>query len=270
MAEEMKDFAEAFGLDYSDGLEEQEQVDDQDSIEQETEVEDLDSDESNNDENEESEGEEQSEEEPGVEQEPQESRAASQSNYKFAQLRMRNKELTNVLKQVGEILGLDVNTNNNDAIVDGVKQAVLQQQAKNQGIPVETLQKITQLEHLVEENERIKLEKNTSESFTELIDEFNLSGEQLNEFTNYLIQNDMNPLEGKQVDIKGEYLKLHWSDMLQAAKDEAVASEQSRREKATNHSGSGVPDKKGDVSKQGDYQISSVAELNDFLGKQNL
>lgn len=261
MAEEMRDFAAAFGLDYSDSEEPTDEP--TEDIEEEETDEVVDEEES-----EEPEEEEEGEEEPEPE-EPQKPKADAKMNYKFAQLRQQNKELTNVLKDVGSILGLE-NVSDSSAIVEAVKQAVLEQKAKNQGIPVETLQKITQLENLVEENNRIKLEKDTTQSFQELIDEFSLSTDQINEFTQYLIENDLNPLEGKAVDIKAEYLKLHWAEMLTAAKDSAVQAENERREKAKNHAGGAAPSKKGGLDNKEGYEISSMADLDAFLKKQTL
>lgn len=263
MADEMREFAEAFGLDAPV----EEETDSETEEEVEDEQVDEETEEESEDESEDSEEEESEEEES--EEESKETKSKAQANYAFAQLRQQNKQLTSVLRDVGKLLGLDSNADNN-AIVEGVKQAVLQQNAKNQGVPVETLEKISQLESLVEENERIKLEKQTSDDFTDLIEEFDLDADALNEFTQYLIDNDLNPLEGKVVDLKAEYLKLHWAEMLEAARDEALESDQKRREKAKNHSGGGAPEKKGDVSKDGDYAISSMADLNDFLSKQNL
>lgn len=261
MADDMRDFAEAFGLEPMEPEEPETPVEDE--PEEPGEPEEPEGGE------EDSEGDDDGDSEEEPEEQPKDSKSKAQANYAFAQLRQQNRQLTNVLRDVGKLLGLDGNAGNED-IVEGVRQAVLQQNAKNQGVPVETLERISQLESLVQENERIKLEKQTSEDFTNLIDEFSLTAEQLNEFTQYLIENDKNPLEGKAVDLKAEYLKLHWAEMLESARDEAVESDQKRREKAKNHSGGGVPDKKGDVSKEGDYAISSMSELNDFLSKQDL
>lgn len=263
MADEMREFAEAFGLEPPEPEEPETPVEDEPGEPEDPEEEPEDGEEN-------PEGEEDEPEEDGESgEQPKGTRAKAQANYAFAQLRQQNKQLTNVLRDVGKLLGLDGNAGN-DAILEGVRQAVLQQNAKNQGIPVETLEKISQLENLVEENERIKLEKQTSDDFTDLIDEFDLDADQLSEFTQYLIENGLNPLDGKAVDLKAEYLKLHWAEMLESARDEAIESDQKRREKAKNHSGGGVPDKKGDVSKDGDYAISSMSELNDFLSKQDL
>lgn len=267
MADEMRDFAEAFGL----GVPESEDpTDDIDEDTSEEETEDIDTEETEDVDEEQSDEEEpESEEQPDSVDNSQKSRSDAQMNYKFAQLRSQNRELTKVLQSVGSILGLDKNASGVD-LINGVKQAVLQQQAKDQGIPIETLEKISQLENLVEENNRIKLEKDTTQAFNELIEEFDLSPSQVQDFTTHLIDSNLNPLEGKDVDLKAEYLKLHWQDMLQAAKDSAVESENKRREKVKNHAGGGVPDKKGGISKDGDYEISTVADLESFLSKQSL
>ena len=264
MEDSMREFAEVFGL---DSTESEEQLEDE-NVEGTDEAEETEDD-SEETVEESDESEESEEEEDSDSNEEASNKSRSQQNFAFAKLRSENKELNKVLRDVGQILGLDSGADSSK-ILDGVKQAVLQQKAKDQGVPVETLQKIAELENLVEENRRIKLEKDTSERFTELIDEFNLSEEQVNAFTSYLIENNLNPLEGIPVDLKAEYLKLHWSEMLKAAKDEAVQSEVKRREKAAKHSGGGVPSKKGDASNPGDYEISSVKELDAFFNKRDL
>lgn len=260
--EELRDFEETFGISSEEPEEPEEET------EEPEETDETESDEAENtEESEETEPEE--EEEKPVETKPA-SKKGSKQNFKFAELRNQNKKQNEVLQEIGKLLGLDSGTSIDD-IANKVEEALVAKESKDKGIPVETLQEIRQLRSIAEENRQIKLEKEVTEAFTSLVEKYSLSEEQLLEFSDYLVENNMNPLNG-EIDVKyigPIYQSLHSDDLIQAAVDKALADDKERREKAKSKSASGVPAKKGDVDtgKSGDYEIDSIAALDSFLAK---
>lgn len=266
MADEMRELGEVFGLDPIDEAEPDETEEEDLSEENQDEAEEQEDEEDGTEEDESEEDE--SEEEPDKKSKGKDKKTAQQ-NFKFAEMRQQNKRQTELLKRLGKAIGLDDGTDV-DTISAKVEEMLLERQAKETNIPVETLQRINQLESLVQENQQIKLEKETTEAFTSLIERYDLDEDEVNAFTQYLIDNDKNPLDGKSVDLEAEYLKLHYEDLVKAAVDEALSSENQRKEKAKKHAAGKVSEKKGGISKDGEYQIDSVRELNDFLSDKDL
>lgn len=259
--EEIKDFEDAFGIASEEP--ETEEPEEEESEEEESEEEAEETDES-----EDSDSEEEEKEEP--EDKPAKKKSNKQ-NHAFAELRNQNKKQSKVLQDIGKLLGLDENTDL-DEVTSKVEEALLAKESKDKGIPVETLQEIRQLRALADENKQIKLEKDVTEALTNLVEKYSLSQEELTEFTDYLVEHDMNPLLG-QLDIKyiaPLYQSLHNEDIIKAAVDKALEADKERREKAKSKGASGVPAKKGDVDKggTGEYQIDSMSALDDFLAKQ--
>ncbi len=262
--EELRDFEDAFGIS-SEEPEESE-------TEEETEETETTEDQDDTEESEDSESEEETEEEEEQPEEPKPAaKKGNKQNHAFAELRNQNKKQNTVLREIGKLLGLSSDVSI-DEISDKVAEALIAKESKDKGIPVETLQEIRELRNIAEENKQIKLEREVTEAFTDLVEKYNLSQEQLLEFTDYLAENNMNPLTG-ELDTKyigPVYQQLHSEDLIKAAVDKALAADKERREKAKSKSASGVPAKKGDVDtgKAGDYEIDSINALDSFLAKQ--
>lgn len=206
------------------------------------------------------------------ETQPAEDKQQSRQNKAFAEQRIQIKEQsqqikkqTNFIKNIGKLIGYEGDSL--DEIQDKVAEALLAKQAKEQNIPVDILKRLEKAESLIQENDQIKLEKRITENFTDLIEEHNLTKEQLDEFTKYLIDNGKNPMLDPSVDLQAEYLKLHFKDMIAAAVQDAVAKEQNRQKKVEDQSPSAAP--KSPASKD-DAKISTVKELDDLFANTDL
>lgn len=193
-----------------------------------------------------------------------EKKKQAQANYKFGELRNQNKQLTNTLKKLGKALGLEDNTPV-ETIAERVQTALIQKESKDSNIPVEMLERLNQLEIIAQDAENIKLEKEVSESLTKLAEKYSLDGEQLTSFTNELIDNGKNPFEVKGVDIETEYLKLHFEEIISAAKDKAVSDDKARRDKAKEHAGGKVPGKAEEGGGGSGDKIETVSQLSKAL-----
>lgn len=208
-----------------------------------------------------SEEEESGNEEPAPAPTPQ-----SRQNHAFAEQRVQIKKQNDFIRNIGRLIGFDENAKLED-IQQKVAEVLLEKQSKEQGIPVEILQRLERAESLIQENEQIKLEKKVSEDFADLIDEHSLSDSDVAEFTQFLIENGKNPMIDRTVDIKAEYLKLHMSDIISKAVDAALKKENERKQKVDEHSPSETPKSPG---AKDEATITSVKELDDLFDGMSL
>ena len=206
------------------------------------------------------------EDEQKGEETPAEDKKQSKQNYAFAEQRLRIKKQDDFIKNIGKLIGMDSNSSLDD-IQERVKEALLAKEAKEQNIPVDILKRLDKYESALQENAQIKLEKKVTESFTDLIEEHGLTKEQVDEFTQYLIDNGKNPMADANVDIHAEYLKLHYKDMVAAAVQEAINKEHARQKKVEDSSASGVPKGNSDKSEK---KVESVKDLDDIFSGMDL
>lgn len=209
---------------------------------------------------------EESDEEESKEEPAPKDTKQSRQNHAFAEQRLQIKKQNDFIRKVGRLVGFDDNTNT-DEILEKVNEALLEKQSKEQNIPVDILKRLERAESLIQENDQIKLEKQVTEAFTDLIDEHNLSKEEVDEFTNHLISIGKNPLLDTNVDLQAEYLKLHYKDMVKAAVEEALAKEGERKKKVDEQAPSSVGNSPSDKE---EAKVTSVKELDDLFANMDL
>lgn len=253
--------------------------DEEETAEEEETTTEEDSEESTEDTSEETEedGEDDSEEPEGEEDESEgegESGTASASkpskqakqNHAFAEQRLQIKQNEQFIRDIGKLIGFDSKASLSD-IQDKVKEVLLEKEAKDNNIPVDIMRRLDRAEALIQENDRIKLEKKVTEDFSELIDKHNLSEDDVQEFTAYLIDNGKNPMLDPSVDIASEYLKLHYEDMVKKAVDAALEKEEARQKKVEEKAASATSKSAADKE---ETKISSVKDLDDVFAKVDL
>ena len=197
---------------------------------------------------------------------PETKKQQSKQNYAFAEQRLQIKQNEKFMRSLGKLIGFDDNASIED-IQNKIKEVLIEKEAKDNNISVELAQRLDRAEELIQENDRIKLEKKVQEDFSDLIDKHNLDEEAVNEFTTYLLDNGKNPLVDRNVDIESEYLKLHYQDMVNQAVADALAKEEARRKKVEDKAPSSVSKAPGDKSES---KISSVKELDDLFANVDL
>lgn len=205
--------------------------------------------------------------EPQQEPEPQPSNKEDKRNHAFAELRNQNKAQAQLIKQLGEAIGLGADTPQ-DVVAQKVQEVLLQKQSKEQGIPVETLREIQELRELAQQNKSLKLQQDTANTLTTLSNKYGLSSEELSEFTDYLIEHDKNPLVIEGVDIEGEFLKSQHERLVQKAVDKALQADKERRDKADKHAAGTQPGKSG--SNPEPETINTVKELDAYFNSLEL
>lgn len=202
-----------------------------------------------------------------TEPEPQQRKNEDKRNHAFAELRNQNKAQADLIKQLGEAIGLGSDTPQ-DVVAQKVQEVLLAKQSKEQGIPVETLREIQELRELAQQNRSLKLQQDTANTLTTLSNKYNLSSEELSEFTDFLIENDKNPLVTEGVDIEGEFLKSQYDRLVQKAVDKALQADKERRDKADKHAAGTQPGKSGDNPNP--ETINTVKELDAYFNSLEL
>ena len=185
-----------------------------------------------------------------------------QQNHAFAQLRTQVKQQSDLIKQLGEAIGLEKGTDVN-TIADKVKEVLLLKQSKDTNIPVEFLKQFDEMKTIINENKTLKLQQDLTNSLNALSEKYALSEEQLLAFTDELIKQGKNPFDGVDVDLESEYLKLHHSEIVQKAVDDALKADKDRRKKADNHAANTPPGKGGDD--EAVEEITTVSDLDKYF-----
>ena len=126
-----------------------------------------------------------------------------QQNHAFAQLRTQVKQQSDLIKQLGEAIGLEKGTDVN-TIADKVKEVLLLKQSKDTNIPVEFLKQFEEMKTIINENKTLKLQQDLTNSLNALSDKYSLSEEELLAFTDDLIKQGKNPFDGIDVDLESE------------------------------------------------------------------
>ena len=185
-----------------------------------------------------------------------------QQNHAFAQLRTQVKQQSELIKQLGEAIGLEKGTDVN-TIADKVKEVLLLKQSKDTNIPVEFLKQFDEMKTIINENKTLKLQQDLTNSLNALSEKYALSEEQLLAFTDELIKQGKNPFDGIEVDLESEYLKLHHSEIVQKAVDDALKADKDRRKKADKHAANTPPGKGGDDDTV--EEITTVSDLDKYF-----
>ena len=262
----MSEFEELFGS--SDKPDEEETTAPEETSEETDNTPEEETAEETTEESEESEeqAEDESKDESDSHQKTQPATKQSKQNYAFAEQRLQIKQNEKFMRSLGKLIGFDDSASIED-IQNKIKEVLIEKEAKENNISVDLAKRLDKAEEILQENDRIKLEKKVQEDFSDLIDKYNLNEESLNEFTTYLMDSGRNPLLDRTVDIESEYLKLHYDDLVQAAVKEALAKEATRKKKVEEKAASGAP--KG-VSDKEDKAVDSVKDLDDLFNSMDL
>ena len=260
----INDFDSLFGEESEEEIEEN-PTEEEEETEDEEEEEDEDESEDEDDESEdEDEDEEEEEDEEESEEDPEDKKKARQ-NYAFAQQRQQIRAQENFIKNLGKLIGME--GAKTEEIQNKIQEVLLQKQSKEQNIPVEILQRLERAEAIVQENQEIRRQTEVQNAFADLAEKHDLDVDDINEFTQYLIDNDKNPLEHQDVDIASEYLKLHYEDMIAAAVEEALDKEKDRKKKVDEKAASQAPGG-GGTAEEG--KIDTIEDLDKLFSSMDL
>lgn len=243
------------------------QTDDVDDTESETQEEDTEDD-SSSDESEDTteDGAEDTEDQEQSKESP-EDKKRKQQNFAFAEMRNKLKAKDSFIEDLAKSIGLDKNLSTDEKQAK-IKEAMLEKQAKETGVPLETLQRLEVLEARDREYQFSKRQQQTQDAIAGLVEKYSLDSDAVNGFVQQLVENGKNPLEVDGVDLETEYLKLNFQSIMQAQIDAAVQAERDRSKKATDKSASGVDTGHGDGETE--KKINSVKDLDNLFNGMDL
>jgi hypothetical protein len=181
----------------------------------------------------------------------------------FAQMRVQNKLMSDMLAKVAQANGIQFTSQ--DDLLQKLNDDVLTKQAQAQGVDPELLKRLDTLERSNQAYVQKQAETRLVNDFASLQQEFGLSGDELQAFAREL-DNSGVPVES--INVRNEYMSRHLDSIIQARTDAAVQAALNRDAKAdaqsTKPNGSGTT--VGSQTLQS-TEIKSVSDLRSVLAK---
>ena len=187
----------------------------------------------------------------------------NKQNSAFAQMRIQNKELTGLLMELAKATGQNPKniTEAQALLKEGLNKVV----SKNRNIPEDVLREMEEDKKKLAELTQNQARQKAIAGFQQVRDMYQLTKEDVNNFTDKLIEKNINPFE-HEVDLVKEYRNIYFDELIAKAKDAGIQEERARSLKAQNSSTTpsaqrGLPENAGNQK----TQIKTVNDLNDFL-----
>ena len=187
----------------------------------------------------------------------------TKQNSAFAQMRIQNKELSDLLMNLAQATGQ--NPKNITEAQEILKGGLTKVVAKNRNIPEDVLREMEEDKKALAEFKQSQARQKALAGFQQVKDMHELSREEVNNFADKLIENKLNPFE-QDLDLVKEYRYLYFDELIAKAKEQGVQEERARSLKAQQNSTTpstqkGLPDNTGN---QG-TPIKSIADLDKLL-----
>lgn len=187
----------------------------------------------------------------------------TKQNSAFAQMRIQNKELSDLLMDLAKATGqTPKNIAEAQEILKGGLSKVV---SKNRNIPEDVLREMEEDKKALEEYKQNAARQKALAGFQSVKDHFQLSREDVDKFADKLIENKINPFE-QDVDLVKEYKNLYFDELIARAKESGVQEERARSLKAQNNSTNpgtqkGLPENAGSQV----APIKTVSDLDKLL-----
>lgn len=184
----------------------------------------------------------------------------------FAQMRVENAKQANILKGIADVLQIQADPNNPEALVTALQQKITAAQAQKAGMPADVLEKLNKLTEENDANKAAQIRQAAYLGFQAVKDDFKLDNVKLQAFADELVADGINPFE-QPVNLLAEY-KLRKHDILIAEAEERGAQKEAERAaNAGKHSSS--PDKKQGKGETETEKITTVKDLNNWFNEQS-
>lgn len=187
----------------------------------------------------------------------------SKQNSAFAQMRIQNKELSDLLLDLAKATGQ--NPKNITEAQSILKEGLTKVVSKNRNIPEDVLREMEEDKKALAEARQYQARQKALAGFQAVKDTHGLTKEEVNNFADKLIENKLNPFE-QELDLVKEYRNLYFDELIAKAKEAGVQEERARSIKAQQNSTTpstqkGVTENTGN---QGN-PIKTVEDLDKFL-----
>lgn len=187
----------------------------------------------------------------------------NKQNSAFAQMRIQNKELSELLLDLAKATGQ--NPKNITEAQTILKEGLTKVVSKNRNIPEDVLREMEDDKKELAELRQTQARQRALTGFQEVKDTFTLTREEVNSFADKLIENNLNPFE-QNLDLVKEYRNMYFDELIAKAKEAGIQEERARITKAQNSSTTpsakqGLPENTGSQDKP----IKTVKDLNELL-----
>ena len=174
----------------------------------------------------------------------------SKQNSAFAQMRIQNKELSDLIMDLAKATGQ--NPKNMAEAQTMLKEGLTKVVSKNRNIPEDVLREMEE-------------DKKALAGFQAVKDAHGLTKEEVNSFADKLIERNLNPFE-QDLDLVKEYRNIYFEELIAKAKEAGVQEERARNLKAQQNSTTpsaqkGLPENTGSQ----ETPIKSINDLDKLL-----
>lgn len=187
----------------------------------------------------------------------------SKQNSAFAQMRIQNKELSDLIMNLAKATGQTPKnmTEAQDILKDGLNKVV----SKNRNIPEDVLREMEQDKAALAELKQNQARQKALAGFQQVKDSHALTRDEINQFADRLIEHKLNPFE-QDLDLEKEYRNLYFNELMAKAKEAGIQEERARSLKAQQNSTTpsaqkGVADNTGNQ----ETPIKTVSDLEKLL-----
>lgn len=189
---------------------------------------------------------------------------ADKQSYTFAKLRSENKAMNQLLSELAKTY--NISGKDSTEVMSALKDHLITKKAEQQNVPKELLERLSVLEAKEAEYTQYARAQKAGKDFENLRAEFSLSEEQVMKFIQDTAKDGINPFEQDNVDIRTEYIKRNFADLIKAAEERGARSEAERATKASNNSTRPMS-KTGQTSGAQQQRINTVSEFESLLAQ---
>lgn len=203
-------------------------------------------------------------EDPKVVKQREANRKASEV---FAKMRVENTKYERTFKDLLGLLGVDTANAKVEDLNQLLQDKVLEAKAEKEKVPMELLKKLDILEQDRQSRELADVRTQALVGFQKVKDRFGLDDEGLKDFAVELRADGVDPFVTRNIDLESVYIKKHFEDLLKAAEQKGIQSEQARAAKAGNSSTPNLKKGKEDTAVD-DQKVDTIAELSKWFSDQ--
>lgn len=203
-------------------------------------------------------------EDPKVVKQREANRKASEV---FAKMRVENTKYERTFKDLLGLLGVDTANAKVEDLNQLLQDKVLEAKAEKEKVPMELLKKLDILEQDRQSRELADVRTQALVGFQKVKDRFGLDDEGLKDFAVELRADGVDPFVTRDIDLESVYIKKHFEDLLKAAEQKGIQSEQARAAKAGNSSTPNLKKGKEDTAVD-DQKVDTFAELSKWFSEQ--
>lgn len=152
----------------------------------------------------------------------------------FAQMRIQNKQLSDLVMQLAKATGQDPRDTMEASTI--LKESLTKVESKQRNIPEDVLREMEADKKALAEFKQNQAKQKAIEGFRQVQSLFTLTTEDVNDFADKLIENNINPFTQENVDLVKEYKNIYFDQLIAKARDAGVQEERARSLKAQNNS----------------------------------